>query len=106
MTDDLCSSRVLDKKLFHRQRTGKHPLLFGEGYHVLDVVMVFFESLIKGMLAKEVALLLQIGTAPGETQAMGLLHEFIVGAARCGESLKQAGCHPRVVLKDIRLDND
>jgi hypothetical protein len=25
---------------FHRQGTGKHPLLVGEGYHVLDIVLV------------------------------------------------------------------
>src|SRR4029077_10028300 len=83
-----------------------HPLLVREGYHVLDVVMVLLEPLVERMLAKGLALFFEIGAGPGEAQTMGLLDEFIVGATRCREGLKQAGGNPGIVLQDVRLDND
>src|SRR6516162_4038446 len=99
-------SRIFGEKLFHCQRTGKHSLLFSESYHVLDIVIVLLEPLIERMFAEEFSFFLQVRSSPGETQAMGLLHEFVIGAPRRRKGLEQAGCNPRIVLEDIRLDDD
>jgi hypothetical protein len=63
-------SRILRKKLVDTDWAGKHSLFLGEANHAFQIMAVFAQSLIKGILAEKFPLLLEVG--PDEAQPDGV----------------------------------
>src|SRR3990172_7815385 len=75
-------SRIFREQFFDPQRPAEHALLAGELDQAFYVVIVFFEALVEGVLAKKFSFLFKVGARPGETQAVRLFHEVVIGSPR------------------------